>query len=366
MDGPARPDRHWRGRLQEPEEKTAPSAGANDDPLQEFWKSAVRRFTDCALTNREDKLIAIWGIAKLVRDGLDDEYGMGLWERNLEDQLTWRVAEPTLHERPTDSTATGHKFPSWSWASMDGRIEVPDPTSKSNKPHWTATDHSGQVLRFDLVGVQRSFTSAPPRLGDASAPLQRRGQSDTIVEQKARYRELEKASATVEDGQGKGTPAEKVDRNNEPTFYNTSIPISGHVSRGHLVRAAAQAGWLLRPQEPVDTIIEAFPDTVPKLESSVDQEQFFVVLSAKQAVKAEAADILKTYRPETRKLTWADEEVLGERVATNEFDVSGVGILMSEAGRGRFTRTGAFRFHRISNEDWKKLIKTEKSNFWLD
>ena len=127
LDSASGPDRHWRGRLQEFEGSDEPLAGAKDDSIESFWKAAVWKYTSCNLTKGSDKLIAMWGIAKLVRDEIGIEYGNGLWEKNLEDQLAWRVAECTLVVRPSYSTewALERKIPTWSWASMDGAIEVP-------------------------------------------------------------------------------------------------------------------------------------------------------------------------------------------------------------------------------------------------
>src|SRR6266576_3348812 len=65
LDRAATSDRHWRGRLLESRSLGyVPVAGANDDSIEHFWNSAVRRYTSCDLTKGSDKLIAIWGIAK--------------------------------------------------------------------------------------------------------------------------------------------------------------------------------------------------------------------------------------------------------------------------------------------------------------
>jgi hypothetical protein len=352
MDGPARLDRHWRGRLQEREEQS------DNDPLMEFWKSAVRTYTNCALTNGEDKLIALWGIAKIVRDGLGDEYGMGLWEQNIEDQLAWRVTECTLDERPTDSTIWGiaRKFPTWSWASMDGRIEIPDRLSKNNKTHWTVKDHAGRNLKFDLVGVKRSAVR-PTRLADATSSVQRRGMSDTIVEQKARYR----VSSMKMDSKATNTVAEEVNRDDQPIFYSTSLPLVGHVGQARMEKTPDEKGWLLKPRGFFGDNIEAYPDTIPKQNSARGQNSLFVVLSAKQYVDSAGLDDEGSDEEESDEDNSPDERVLTER-----YDVSGLGILLKDVGDGHFHRTGAFFFHRISVENWGILVESEETKFWLD
>jgi hypothetical protein len=96
MDSLAGPDRHWRGRLQVSEDSQEPLAGAIDQSMASFWKTAIGKYTSCNLTKGSDKLIAMWGIAKLVRDALGVEYGEGLWEAQLEDQLAWHVVEASI------------------------------------------------------------------------------------------------------------------------------------------------------------------------------------------------------------------------------------------------------------------------------
>lgn len=359
MDGPARLDRHWRGRLQEREDRQELLAGGSDDPLMEFWKSAVRKYTTCALTNGKDKLIAIWGIAKLVRDGVGVEYGMGLWEQNLEDQLAWRVAQCSLKKRPAHS----ENFPTWSWASMDGCIEVPDRLSKHNRPHWTVKDHFGQDLKFDLVGVKRAADSQSTMLADAPSPTLSRGMSDTIVEQKARYRELEKASSKT-DAQGTKSTTEVFDRKVEPKFHTTSLPIKGHIGQGLLVPAPTTKGWLLKPEGINNEQIEAFPDTIPVQDDVGSFQTMFAVLSAKQYVEASESDEMMFDGKMTEKLK--EGQQIGETVLKEEFHVQGMGILLKDAGKGHFHRNGAFAFRHLRKENWERLLEVEPAKFWLD
>ena len=76
----------------------------------------MRSYTACELAKGRDKLIAIWGIAKLVQDALDEAYGARVWERNLEEQLAWKAVECEVDGRPEEQS----HVPSWSWASVRG------------------------------------------------------------------------------------------------------------------------------------------------------------------------------------------------------------------------------------------------------
>ncbi|KAF2795819.1 HET-domain-containing protein [Melanomma pulvis-pyrius CBS 109.77] len=378
MDGAAGPDRHWRGRLQEPEESQEPLAGANDDSLEAFWKTAVRKYTSCALTKGRDKLIAMWGIAKLVRDAMGVEYGAGLWEKNLEDQLAWRVAECTMEVRPSESTDEwiSRDIPSWSWASMDGAIEVPDHLTII--PHYTVKDHFHRPLAFDLVGVKRY---APmPRLSDEAPPTQTRGMSDGIVEIQKRYKELKKEE--LESGStAEHQKIEKVDKDAEPRFHSRSIQIQGHVGRAPIEWDNATKRWLLRLPGLSQAELQVFPDTKPKIGVLVDEKPYFCVLSAKQVNKPTNTlfdGVNENLEEEIKELgDYAEPE---DYSVNSDFLVSGVGILMKDAGNHHFRRTGALYFRNASRIVFEKMQETYESRilpidkydakygrkFWLD
>jgi hypothetical protein len=122
LDQHASIDRHWRARLQ----STSPSStyidgGPNDASPETIWRTAVQKYTACTLTNQLDKTVAIWSVAKILRDLLpaSETYGGGLWSTALAEQLSWRVATPTKSKRLAD-LQTG--WPSWSWASVYGEV----------------------------------------------------------------------------------------------------------------------------------------------------------------------------------------------------------------------------------------------------
>ncbi|KAK7985778.1 hypothetical protein PG996_004982 [Apiospora saccharicola] len=78
-EGQTATDRHWRERLQV--SAAAPMGriiGTADDSLQAFWASAVLFYTSCNITRQSDRLRAVWGIAKLVRDAEREEFPAGL------------------------------------------------------------------------------------------------------------------------------------------------------------------------------------------------------------------------------------------------------------------------------------------------
>jgi hypothetical protein len=342
VDSVAGPDRHWRGRLQEPGTLAhGPLAGPNDDSLQQFWKKAVKKYTSCNLTKGRDKTIAMWGIAKLVRDGLQQRYGHGLWEPNLEEQLAWRVAECTEEERPSESKNDdkARNIPSWSWASMDGTIEVQLP---ADERYYRAKNHYQRPLSFDLKGANP--VSSPEAVAKRLPP-QPRGWSDGVVELLKHQEERGRGIGRDEhNGQRTRSPDKikedeaKPNPDDEPEFNSTAIPIQGHVGHGHLRWSVSKAKWLLDIPGLTGTEIECFPDIKPKKGNDDFETPYFIVLSAYK-VAMEDQNIVE------------NEEYVG-------LQLWGIGILLKRVGDRRFHRTGALGFRNISTDIWKKLQVT--------
>jgi hypothetical protein len=151
LDDVASTDRHWRGRLQESSSLAhAPLSGANDDSLEGFWSASVLNYTKCNLTSQSDKSVAIWSIAKLVRDASGDEYGAGLWAKALEEQLSWKVASAKASTRSVDLQESQ---PSWSWTSIQGAILLPERVRANHC--YRVKGHDGNPIVFKMKGSSR-------------------------------------------------------------------------------------------------------------------------------------------------------------------------------------------------------------------
>ena len=95
------------------------------DPYH-LWAKVVQAYTSCDLSEPGDKLIAISGIAKRFRSMLNDAYLAGLWLRVLPTQLLWHVDDCKKANGLPARRPTSYRAPSWSWASVDGKVSTGD------------------------------------------------------------------------------------------------------------------------------------------------------------------------------------------------------------------------------------------------
>lgn len=99
-----------------------------------LWSKIVQLYTRCDLTLGKDKLVAISGLAKHIHDQTGEQYLAGLWRGGLEAQLCWKSRTAT--PRPEEPRA-----PTWSWASVDGTVNL-------------SSLHSGEVrLHIEVQSV---------------------------------------------------------------------------------------------------------------------------------------------------------------------------------------------------------------------
>ncbi|WKT53909.1 Heterokaryon incompatibility [Fusarium oxysporum f. sp. vasinfectum] len=83
-----------------------------------FWHKVVENYSNRLLTNPQDKLTAISGIAAILQQKTQSRYAAGLWADNIDMDLLWRRATPT-----TKLSRSGFVAPSFSWASIDGEVD---------------------------------------------------------------------------------------------------------------------------------------------------------------------------------------------------------------------------------------------------
>lgn len=126
LNARARRDMEWKrelsaGRLT----GNLSTAQRTMQPLDEFWRTAVSNYTNCNLTQGTDKLPAIFGVLKKLRNAFGEEDYAGIWSNNMEEQLAWRVVDCKAANGGPSSRQQEYRAPSWSWASVNGVIDLP-------------------------------------------------------------------------------------------------------------------------------------------------------------------------------------------------------------------------------------------------
>lgn len=148
LDASAEPDRQWRERLRLRDEQSTASEGGHvgtkDVSFRHFWRSAVRQYTSCNLTHISDRLLAIWGIVKVMREELG-EYGEGLWGEYLSEELAWRV----VHSPDRLAVKRMDLGPTWSWPWTIASIELLN-RFEFDENTWRAVNHTGGPLVLDM------------------------------------------------------------------------------------------------------------------------------------------------------------------------------------------------------------------------
>ena len=86
------------------------------------WGLIVRSYTTMKLTEPDDKLVAIAGVARLFQPRIQSAYLAGLWQRDLLFQLLWYKEEINAVKAPE---LICYRAPSWSWASLNEPVVQP-------------------------------------------------------------------------------------------------------------------------------------------------------------------------------------------------------------------------------------------------
>lgn len=137
------PEREWQGwsgivaesRHDSDLAKTASSLLSAYRCEKEWWE-VVNDYTQRFLTKNTDKLAALSGMAQLYSRNYfpRDRYVAGMWSSRLEQEIFWAV-DNQMGEDFRDRRPAEYVAPSWSWASVSGRIKFwpEDPVRRLDK-----------------------------------------------------------------------------------------------------------------------------------------------------------------------------------------------------------------------------------------
>ncbi|ETS86900.1 hypothetical protein PFICI_00728 [Pestalotiopsis fici W106-1] len=117
-----------------------------------FWLKVVMAYSAANLTYRRDKLRALAGIARAVFNQTGDEYLSGIWRKDIELHLCWRVAGPRVTHHRANHQDRDWIAPSWSWASIDGGVEYND-ADKHDEPNddMSKPERYGHVCELGIT-----------------------------------------------------------------------------------------------------------------------------------------------------------------------------------------------------------------------
>ncbi|KAF2639196.1 HET-domain-containing protein [Massarina eburnea CBS 473.64] len=332
-------DLSWRGRLLESgTSKWMAVSGANDQSIEVFWKAAVKAYTGCDLTNQRGKSIAIWGIAKLLRDSLGEEYGAGLWEESLAEQLAWRVADCTVAERPQEMM----RNPSWSWTSVKGVVILSDRLQTSRA--YTVRDHTGRPLTFSINPENRVRPKAHRERSDGIK------KELSLMDERLNMIHKQRKNSNPQRTTSYDRKDSKPGRDQELRLSSNVIEIQAHTNIEVLQWSETAAKWTLAVTggtefAPQDAIIDAFPDIRPT--TVQDKITHFTILS-----------LACWYRPH-ESMSFLPHQLEADREDPNqETEFRGVGIMIRPVTNrpdmpDRFMRTGSLQLRHLSGKGTK-------------
>ena len=148
-------DINWTVHIKEPKMFLS-SKRSLEQNMAETWMLIIRRHCDLQMTYPGDKLVTLAGIAKRLAEP-GDRYLAGIWKNTFVQDLQWRTLD--LKPRPK------WRAPSWSWASVEGRIfhwgifkYGNGPTSPEHIPSAQLVDYKITSKSGDEYGELQSGT----------------------------------------------------------------------------------------------------------------------------------------------------------------------------------------------------------------
>lgn len=117
---------------------------SDEAELYKRWKTIIDHYSGRQLTFSSDRLPAISAIARSFQRLSGYRYVAGLWAEMMPSALLW-----TTKSSDTQRRASAEKYwgPTWSWASVDGAVELLG--SSSRDTWWTEVTRQFQC---DIVG----------------------------------------------------------------------------------------------------------------------------------------------------------------------------------------------------------------------
>jgi hypothetical protein len=124
--------------------RSALETGPQGRAIYDIWKPIVEAYSLSALTKESDRLIALHGVAMKIKDLLGCQYAAGLFSKDMESQLAWKVIENKNSFRSATPIA-----PSWSWVSIAGAISM--------LPQWNQCRGQDTGQELDPMAIDEQY-----------------------------------------------------------------------------------------------------------------------------------------------------------------------------------------------------------------
>lgn len=121
------------------------------------WGFVVNFYSQLDLTFGADKLVAISALAQEWAELLQDEYLAGLWKFDLLRQLLWRMDFTESIQR---KRYFPYRAPTWSWASVDGKVSGVENTVVNYYMNSKACRPAAQVKTTHVTPAAGSNTTS--------------------------------------------------------------------------------------------------------------------------------------------------------------------------------------------------------------
>ncbi|KAL1603558.1 hypothetical protein SLS60_005146 [Paraconiothyrium brasiliense] len=169
------------------------------DILLALWDDLVHHFSERRLTQAQDKLPAMSGLAKHIQtlgNGLLGRYLAGMWETELVYALTWttKATFSSMKGNVAPHKPRSYRAPSWSWASVDGPIDPP----------WKDSLLKDAGRRCHVVDVHCELSTGDPtgKLRSAYLILRGRCVEGTLSKRRCTTFKFEDTSSSMSSADG--------------------------------------------------------------------------------------------------------------------------------------------------------------------
>ena len=127
-----------------------------DDPVEAVlaYSRLLDQFSGRQMSNPRDIIASFEGVLSVFRKSLKTDFWFGLPEKYLDETLLWIEAGPSLRRNISITPSSKMKFPSWSWAGWDTKVDLESVFTGYICPQveWYVISQSGEAIQLVTPG----------------------------------------------------------------------------------------------------------------------------------------------------------------------------------------------------------------------